>query len=304
MEEKNKNEIQKKKIKWINALSSKLKSPHVLIIVILSLLLILCCIRIFQLNNDIKSYKHFLNRSRDQIAAIRDYFKDCYPNYTNTENDLEKVPKALCTQNVNSHLDLRPIEGCEVTDLTYKQFVLDGTPVDIRVLLRLVDTYYYSITLYIDNQEIKDIFLQREEFGERFITSNSGELTFLKVKEDEKTILLGILYVEPGPDSHFYYLEIFNKEGERVFKSDEEVQFTNVISYDEELGEINDNFDLLEGHLAYPPICDPQIAKKEEKNLDAYYNTISSITKTYKIEKGEIIFVKKEVETYRDYCHL
>ncbi len=314
---KKKEENLKKERKIFDILLLKLKSPYFLIIGMLSLLLILCAFRVFQLSNDVESYKYFLNACRNQMAAMRkDYGEYWNLDYTNTDSDLkegsedEKESEIVCTKNVNSLQELQPIEGCEVTDLTLKQFVLDGTPVEVRVVFNNTDYsgddyYHYLLTMYIDGKEIKDIFLEREEYTGTFIATNSGELMFLEVKEKGKTKFLGIVDIEPGPDGPYSWFEVFNKEGERVFKSDEEVGFTTWVVYDEELGEINDSFVLFQGHLAFPPNCNPEEVEEDKEYFEEnYYDTLSSESSTYEIREGQIIFVKKEVETYREYCDL
>lgn len=306
-------EKEKRSQKLINTIKLKIRSPYILIILVLIIILALCGIRIFQLNKDVYSYKTSLITCRKQVGRMKEKCRFCnFPKSSNKNKPENNKSTVGCTKIVNSYLDIHPIPKCNVTDLTLKQFEIDDTNIDIRAVFELVNDNYYSLTLYLGEKEIDNLFkidnYQRTCEpegcdGGGYIIADYGEINFVKFKEDSKTKLLGVVYKDPGPNGYYYYLEVFNKEGNIVFSAGESHDVHGVHP-DINSGEINDSFEFQTVFVTSPPACTPEEYNFPDgnKDIESYFTSPYQEKKTYEIQADKIVLVDTKLYTYNDYC--
>jgi len=244
--------------------------------------------------------KKEITRLKAEIIKLQKEKESLIEEQPNVKNQINNIPtdgqrpSYVCTLTVKTLEEIQPVYGCLFTDITLRDFPINGKNNTIHAIFtQLTNEYDYSLDIYINDKEVKNNPLAKKAF-------NIGETPSLKyyrfIAIDKNNATQGLLVFgdreQQAPNEDII---VINSLGEVVFTYTEDILES---PYDSD-GEILTNEPLfrIEKVRLDPP--EPFLCYSEDRHTP---ETIVTEFNTYMFVDNKVKHVKKEEITFEEAC--
>ncbi len=102
--------------------------------------------------------------------------------------DKDNNPASVCVKNVSSLEDIKPVNNCLMTKVTYENFNLEDKKINLKAIFTSNDTKHYKLSLSFNDEQIDNIFEDEEISTYMFTTfkSNNNEVLIIYGNNEDK----------------------------------------------------------------------------------------------------------------------